>query len=65
MYYIDGNKFREKSSSGSIVAVLDGDKIREKSSSGSVITTMDKIKKEFKNPIGGKSLVAFWTAFIK
>ena len=62
MLYIDGDKIREKSSSGNVLVVIDGDKIREKSSSGKVIATMKEVKSAFKNPIGGATLVAIWVA---
>ncbi len=65
MIYIDGNKFRENSSGGSTLGVLDGNKIRERSSGGSVIATMSDVRKSFKNPIGGISLVAAWLAFAR
>ena len=47
MYYIDSQKFREKNSSGAVIAKI------------------DDIKKHFKNPLGGHSLVTFWIAFIR
>ena len=62
---IDGDKIREKSISGNVLVVIDGDKIREKSISGTVIAKMYDIRKNFKNPMGGHSLVAFWVAYIR
>lgn len=62
---VDGNNIRKSSSGGTVLAVVDGNNIREKSSGGTIISTMDKIRKEFKDAVGGHALVAFWVAFIR
>lgn len=65
MAVMDGNKLRKSTSGGPVLVVVDGNNIREKTSGGTVISTMDKIRKEFKDAVGGHALVAFWIAFIR